>query len=168
MRTRQLLKNNLVYYWRTNIAVILGVAAAVAVLSGALLVGDSVRGSLRDLFLQRLGNTNEVISGSGFFREQLARDLLFNDIRPSREEAFVALPLIAIEGSVAHENNKTRAGNARVYGVGEGFWKFHGSNIRAPQDREVLISEAVGFIFRNVVASIIWRVLASRGKCSET
>ena len=33
----------------------LGVATAVAVLAGALLVGDSVRGSLRDLVLQRLG-----------------------------------------------------------------------------------------------------------------
>lgn len=143
MRTPQLLKRNLVYYWRTNIAVILGVAAAVAVLSGALLVGDSVRGSLRDLFLQRLGNTNEVVSGSGFFRERLARDLLFNDVRPSREEAFVALPLIAIEGSVSHESNKTRAGDVRVYGVGAGFWKFHGSNVRAPQDREVLISEGL-------------------------
>ena len=143
MRTRQLLKRNLVYYWRTNLAVILGVAAAVAVLSGALLVGDSVRGSLRDLFLQRLGNTNEVITGSGFFRERLASELLSNDVRPSREEAFVALPLIAIEGSVSHQNNKTRAGGVRVYGVGERFWRFHGSNVVAPQDREVLIGESL-------------------------
>ncbi|HKO59666.1 MAG TPA: hypothetical protein VJV03_00770, partial [Pyrinomonadaceae bacterium] len=60
MRTSQLLKRNLTYYWRTNVAVVLGVAAAVAVLSGALLVGDSVRGSLRDLFLQRLGRTERV------------------------------------------------------------------------------------------------------------
>ena len=36
----------------------LGVATAVAVLAGALLVGDSVRGSLRDLVLQRLGSTD--------------------------------------------------------------------------------------------------------------
>ena len=34
---------------------------AVAVLAGALLVGDSVRASLRDLFQQRLGNTDQVI-----------------------------------------------------------------------------------------------------------
>ena len=72
MRTQQLLKRNLVYYWRTNIAVILGVAAAVAVLSGALLVGDSVRGSLRDLFLQRLGRTEQVVTATGFFREQIS------------------------------------------------------------------------------------------------
>lgn len=49
MRTRTLVARNLVYYWRTNLAVMLGVATAVAVLTGALVVGDSVRASLRDL-----------------------------------------------------------------------------------------------------------------------
>ena len=44
------------HYRRIHIAVALGVAVATAVLTGALLVGDSVRGSLRDLTLQRLGN----------------------------------------------------------------------------------------------------------------
>ena len=53
----------------------LGVAAAVSVLGGALLVGDSVRGSLRDLVLSRLGRTGQVVSSSGFFREALAADL---------------------------------------------------------------------------------------------
>ena len=54
------------YYWRTNLAVTLGVAAAVAVLAGALVVGDSVRGSLRDIALGRLGNTDQVLSSMGF------------------------------------------------------------------------------------------------------
>jgi hypothetical protein len=40
MRTALLLKRNLAYYWRTNLAVVCGVAVAVAVLAGALLVGD--------------------------------------------------------------------------------------------------------------------------------
>ena len=57
MRTLDLQTRSLTYYWRTNLVVVLGVATAVAVLSGALLVGDSVRASLRDLVLQRLGQT---------------------------------------------------------------------------------------------------------------
>ena len=75
MTTAQLLKRNLTYFWRTNLAVVAGVAIAVSVLAGALLVGDSVRGSLRDLFLQRLGNTDHVVTSAGFFREQLAADI---------------------------------------------------------------------------------------------
>src|SRR2546425_12596782 len=60
MQTVQLIKRNLSYYWRTNLAVVFGVATAVAGLAGAVLVGDSVRASLRDLFLQRLGYTDSV------------------------------------------------------------------------------------------------------------
>ena len=37
---------NLRYYWRGNLAVLLGVAVGAAVLAGALFVGDSLRGSL--------------------------------------------------------------------------------------------------------------------------
>ncbi len=142
MRSSQLLKRNLVYYWRTNVAVVVGVAAAVAVLAGALLVGDSVRGSLRDLFLLRLGNTNEVISAPGFVREELARALV-NDFMPSLAGSFNTEQLIEIEGSVSLETNRTRAGDVRVYGVDQGFWQFHGGNVRAPQNREVLISEGL-------------------------
>jgi hypothetical protein len=68
MSFSQLIKQSLFYYWRTNIAVVLGVAVAVAVLAGALLVGDSVRASLRDLVLQRLGQTSSVVTATGFFR----------------------------------------------------------------------------------------------------
>ena len=52
-----------------------GVATAVAVLAGALLVGDSVRGSLRDLVLQRLGRVDRIVVSSGFFREALADEI---------------------------------------------------------------------------------------------
>ena len=52
---RTLVLRSLTFHWRTNLAVVLGVAAAAAVLAGALVVGDSVRGSLRDIALGRLG-----------------------------------------------------------------------------------------------------------------
>ena len=45
------------YFWPMHATVACGVAAATAVLTGALLVGDSVRGSLRDLTLDRLGQS---------------------------------------------------------------------------------------------------------------
>ncbi|MDB5310389.1 MAG: FtsX-like permease family protein [Gemmataceae bacterium] len=44
----RLLSRNLLYHWRGNLAVLLGVAVGAAVLTGALLVGDSLRGSLRE------------------------------------------------------------------------------------------------------------------------
>ena len=55
MTRLQLLIANALHYWRTNLAVLLGVAAATAVISGALIVGDFVRASVRQMSLDRLG-----------------------------------------------------------------------------------------------------------------
>src|SRR6266576_1585731 len=142
MRTAQLLKRNLSYYWRTNLAVILGVAIAVAVLAGALLVGDSVRASLRDLFVQRLGSTDHVITAQGFFREQLATDIQ-DDERFAAGGFAAACPLIALEGTITHELSKRVGSGIRVYGVDERFWKFHSRADASPHNREVLLSESL-------------------------
>ena len=69
MTLRTLVVRSVRFHWRTNLAVLLGVATATAVLAGALVVGDSVRGSLRDLALQRLGRADIAVSTAGFFRE---------------------------------------------------------------------------------------------------
>ena len=119
MRTATLVRRNLAYFWRTNTAVVLGVATAVAVLAGALVVGDSVRASLRDLVLNRLGRTDTVISGSNFFRENLGDEL-------ARGERFTTCPLVVFEGLVTHEVSGRRASAVQVYGIDERFWQFHG------------------------------------------
>jgi len=124
MQLSTLLKRNLTYYWRTNLAVVLGVATAVAVLAGALLVGDSVRASLRDLLLLRLGNTDQVISSAGFFREQLTNDMQAHTQFASTFSA--ACPLVVLDGTVTHDKSNRRAAGVQVYGVDERFWKFHG------------------------------------------
>ncbi len=142
MQPAQLLKRNLVYYWRVNLAVVFGVATAVAVLAGALLVGDSVRGSLRDLFLQKLGNTDHVVTSPGFFREQLAADIQNNGQFAAGGFA-ATTPLIALKGTITHEASGRLASDVRVYGVDERFWTFHGREHQALQNRESLINDSL-------------------------
>jgi hypothetical protein len=67
---------SLIHYRQANAAVVLGVAVAATVLTGALLAGDSVRGSLRDLALDRLGGVDRMLVAETFFREALAEALL--------------------------------------------------------------------------------------------
>jgi len=105
MRISTLLARNLAWYWRTNLAVLLGVAAAAAVLGGALLVGDSVRASLRDLVLARLGGTDYVVARNGFFREDLAREF-----------AGGARPTIETHGMIVHQASGRRAFGVEIYG----------------------------------------------------
>ncbi len=142
MRIATFIQNSLKYYWRTNLAVILGVATAVAVLAGALLVGDSVRASLRELALSRLGNTDLMIAGTSFFRAQLADDL---QAQPQFAAAFnAACPLIALPGVATHDESRNRAGNVQIYGVDERFWKFHGQSQTLNNDNDdVFISEGL-------------------------
>lgn len=144
MRSGLLLKRNLAYYWRTNLAVIFGVSVAVAVLVGALLVGDSVRASLRDLFLQRLGRADHVIStASSFFREQLAVEIQSHDKFAAAGFDDVC-PLIVLRGSVTHEESGRRGASVQVYGVDDRFWKFHRRQlVAAPQQYETLSSESL-------------------------
>jgi hypothetical protein len=107
------------YHWRTNLAILLGVAAAVSVLAGALVVGDSVRGSLRDIALGRLGRTDLVLSSVGFFREELSEDLR------KGLGASDAAPIVVANGFVTLESSGRRAANVFVYGVDDRFWTFH-------------------------------------------
>ncbi len=143
MQTSRLIKQSLAYYWQTNLVVVLGVAIAVSVLAGALLIGESVRGSLRDLSSQRLGNTDDLISSANFFREQLASDLE----QPGQFAANgigTTCPMIALDGVVVHEPSKRRAGGVKVYGVDERFWKFNGvSGVTSPENRNVLVSQSL-------------------------
>jgi hypothetical protein len=137
MQLSTLLNRNLTYFWRSNLAVVLGVATAVAVLAGALLVGDSVRGSLRDLFVQRLGKTDEVVASKSLFREKLVDDLRA-DSRFS--DAFSACPLIVLSGLVTDDGSGRRASRVQVYGVDDRFFQFHRVEVKAPAEREVLMS----------------------------
>ncbi len=104
---------SLVHHRGANLAVIAGVATAVAVLAGALLVGESVRFSLRRLALERLGHVDSVVSSGTLFREQLAADL------------GGGVPMLALEGLVTRQAGGRRAAGVAVYGVDDRFWKFH-------------------------------------------
>ena len=128
MRSTDLLTRSLRHYWRTNLAVVFGVATAVTVLGGALLVGNSVRGSLRDLVLDRIGNTDLVVASPEFFTDRLAS--IGSD--PEFGNDFGGLvPLVALPGMATNQEGGRRAGRLTVYGVPPEFWTFHG---RRPDD----------------------------------
>src|SRR5438093_12327691 len=79
----RLLIRNLIYHRRGNFAVFLGVALGTAVLTGALLVGDSLRGSLKALALDQLGWVEEAMVANRFFREKLADEITVPRVAPA-------------------------------------------------------------------------------------
>ena len=143
MTLHGLVRRNIVHFWPTNLAVIGGVAVAVAVLAGALLVGSSVRASLRVLALERLGAIDQVVTSLGFVREDLAGELMQAE---GMGAAFAgAAPIVAVEGFVTHQASGRRASGIQVYGVDHRFWEFHGLDA-APRElgrNDVFVSEGL-------------------------
>jgi hypothetical protein len=130
MRAALLVRRGLAHYWRTHAAVVAGVATAVAVLAGSLVVGDSVRASLARLAVQRLGRADVAVTATRPFRDTLAGGAH-------------AAPLLALRGSVSRQDGGARAGGVFVYGVDERFFAFNGVAAPALAGRDALLSPAL-------------------------
>lgn len=110
------------HYWRSNVAVVLTAAVATSVLTGALMVGDSVRGSLRQLTLDRLGGIDHALLGAGFFREGL-RDELASDAGFTARYGPVSAAIL-MQGSVVEPESGRRAARVNVQGIDDEFGSF--------------------------------------------
>ncbi len=111
---------SLVHHRRTNLAVLLGVMAGTSVLTGALLVGDSMRGSLRELSLGRLSKVDHVLVSGTFFHQDRVTSVTTRD---GFDGSFDALrPMILVSGSVGHAESDRRSNRVQIYGVKNSFF----------------------------------------------
>jgi ABC-type antimicrobial peptide transport system permease subunit len=140
MTLSRLAFDSLRYYWRTHAAVAAGVAAAVAVLAGALLVGHSVRESLRSIASGRLGRTQLVVSADHPFTTSLADRVTSRLVAAKVGPQPQAVPLFALTGSALHEPSGRRANVVNVYGVDQRFFTFHGVTATAPTGTDAWLS----------------------------
>ena len=120
------------HFWKMNVAVACGAAVGAAVLTGALLVGDSMQGSLRDLVLDGLGRIDEVLAADHFFREQLAGD---------QSSGSAAAPVIFYSASVetVHPAPPARVDQINLIGCDERFWHLGSGGPNAPLHRDELV-----------------------------
>ena len=109
---------SLQYYRRTHIWVVLGTMVSTAILVGALVVGDSVRFSLRQLVFDRLGKTQFVLSsGDRFFRAKLAENL-------SEILKTTVVPVLHTKGIAIAGGGRKRINKIQVFGINSGFGKI--------------------------------------------
>ena len=136
----QLVALSLRFYWRTNLALVLGVAVGAAVIGGALIVGDSMRGSLARMTLDRLQRVDQIVAGHRFFREKLA-DELGTRLQADGVQATLA-PLLTMPGGLQHKagDEVRRAGQVSLYGIDERGWKLLNSSLPAPSDSGIILN----------------------------
>ncbi len=119
------------FYWRTHLGVVLGAALGALVLTGALLVGDSVKATLREQALARVGKAEvAMMGGDRFFRAALAEK---GEPR--------AVPVMLLRGSIARADGASRINQAQVAGVGPDFWELAPAGRGATAEDELALNE---------------------------
>jgi ABC-type antimicrobial peptide transport system permease subunit len=96
------------FYALSHLVVVFGVAVGAAVLTGALIVGDSLKQSLYDKAERQLHGAKGAYAGARLVREDIFSD--FGD----------TMPLLLLRGSVRHtpkDGDEKRLGQVNIYGV---------------------------------------------------
>ena len=124
----------------TNLALLLAVATTTTVLTGALLVGDSVSGSLRDLILNRLGQIDQIILTDVFFREQLSDQLQRQD--DFNQNDLCAESAILARGSLNNPDQERVVSRVTVFGCNDSFWQLgKGGPVLPPQTGQIVLTD---------------------------
>src|SRR4051812_11162871 len=113
-----LIFRNLHYFRGVNLAVVAGMLVATAVMTGAVMVGDSVRASLADLARDRLGKVDEAVVARRFFDQSVTSRLLAD---PEIQKRFDIVPAIILSGGATTESDHVSAGTVQILAAG-GDW----------------------------------------------
>lgn len=134
--------------------VVIGVAIAATVIVGALIVGDSVRGSLRFMAMDRIGKIDTVLIAPRWFKESIIDESQLNEP--------YALALLLQQASVRTEQNS--AENAPVYrsneisllGVDSNFWDMSSIKpAKLPEGEELVINQALANLLHVTVGDFL-------------
>jgi putative ABC transport system permease protein len=106
----RLLLRNLLFFRAANLAVLAGMVVATAVLCGALMVGDSVRGSMRTMAVQRMGPVDYALVSASPFPQDLGG-------RIAADPAFAAEFATCASGIMLRGGAANGSGTARTGGV---------------------------------------------------
>jgi putative ABC transport system permease protein len=163
MNRFKLVQRSLRFHARSHLGVLLGAVVGSAALIGALIVGDSVKESLRDQALQRLGRTAWAL----FSQDRLIRSGLAETWRQQPEaknlpaaNAGEVAAVLNLPTTAASPDNASRANQVHLYGVDERFCALAGSRLYASiQADGVVLNRALAAQLRVEVGSpVVLRV----------
>ncbi len=137
MKFSSLIFSSLWHYRRRSLTVALGMAIGMAVITGALVTGDSVKGGLQNLVSVRLGEVDLSISaGDRYLTDSLA-------IRMSADLGVPVAPVLQLEASASADGGTRKIPKVQLYGIDETFTQVLGpGTFDSPSiDNEAVISD---------------------------
>ncbi len=129
------------YHWRSNLAVAAGVTVAVMTLTGALVVGDSMRHSLRENATAHLGWVDHALVASRFLDASPPQRLVHNRL----EECERLAGILMVTGGAVHATTRARSESIQVLGVDESFWTntLGDGDWKNPDSRHIVLNAAL-------------------------
>lgn len=127
---------SLKHYGKQHLAVFLAIMISAAVLTGALIVGDSVRLSLRKNVHLRLGSIEMVLSAGDRFITLKTADRFFNETR------IKAAAVLNSQGMAVNSLENLRKNRVEIWGIDDQFWQFSDNNYDINYG-EAVISESL-------------------------
>ncbi len=117
MKIYHLIFKSLWFYRRTSLMVLAGMALSAAILTGALIVGDSVRFTLKRMALLRLGDTHTLL--------QMADRYVPSDLADSLHQHLnvPVAPVLFRQGTALHPESQRRVNRIQVIGADVRFWE---------------------------------------------
>ena len=128
---------SIIHYRKQHLALFFGMAVSAAVLTGALIVGDSIRYSLTKMVDTRLGNTQFILAGGSRFMDAGLAGKLAQTLNVP------VSPALMLQGIVIHPDSGTRINKAGIIGIDSSFTGLSRSPFPVPSDDEAVISRSI-------------------------
>lgn len=125
------------FYWPGHVLLALAVALCMAVVAGALVVGDSVRAVLRQAAERRLGGIDHAWGRGG---DKLFRQALVSEVQQALDGRSRAAAVLSLGGTISTGDGARRLGGVRVIGVERSFADLAWSRFPLPANGTVVVS----------------------------
>ncbi len=130
---------SLSFYWKRHLSVLLATALGTAILTGALIVGDSVNFSLEEIVRQRLGSVVFAMdSGDKMVSAELVTTL-------GKELQNSTAGVLKTSGLAINPDKDLRVNQVNVYGTDSVFWKFTSEAVVPLERNEVYLSRNLAY-----------------------
>lgn len=118
MNEFRLVLSSLFHYRWINLSVLAGVALTSAILSGALVVGDSVKESLRRNAAARISNIGPaLVTGERFVSASLA-----DRVAGKLGSGEIVAPILQVAGTASSRDSGQRVNRIQILGIDDRFW----------------------------------------------
>jgi ABC-type antimicrobial peptide transport system permease subunit len=107
---------------KMNLALISATCVSTIVITGSLIAGDSLTGSIRDAAYENLSEVDEIVTSDKLFNESILERLAGNGVL--MEEVDHLSPLIHMRGIVENPSTGTRTRTAHIIGFDDAFLGF--------------------------------------------